>query len=95
MTGIVVLVLTWLGIIAVVSSLIPLVAILPILLYIGMLMVRRRSRNRRTATQGSAGAAAPACRLGEDRLTMLAFAGTNAAAMEPASSRKSACCMTG
>jgi adenine/guanine/hypoxanthine permease len=37
-TGIVVLVLTWLGIIAVVSSLIPIVAILPILLYIGMLI---------------------------------------------------------
>jgi adenine/guanine/hypoxanthine permease len=37
-TGIVVLVLTWLGIIAVVSALIPLVAILPILLYIGMLI---------------------------------------------------------
>src|SRR6202142_1519038 len=37
-TGIVVLVLTWLGIIAVISALIPVVAILPILLYIGMLI---------------------------------------------------------
>jgi AGZA family xanthine/uracil permease-like MFS transporter len=37
-TGIVVLVLTWLGIIAVLSALIPVVAILPILLYIGMLI---------------------------------------------------------
>jgi adenine/guanine/hypoxanthine permease len=37
-TGIIVLVLTWFGIIAVVSSLIPVVAILPILLYIGMLI---------------------------------------------------------
>ena len=37
-TGIVVLVLTWFGIIAVVSALIPVVAILPILLYIGMLI---------------------------------------------------------
>ena len=37
-TGIIVLVLTWFGIIAVVSALIPLVAILPILLYIGMLI---------------------------------------------------------
>ena len=38
MTGIVVLVLTWFGIIAVISALIPVVAILPILLYIGMLI---------------------------------------------------------
>ena len=37
-TGVVVLVLTWLGIVALVSSLIPVVAILPILLYIGMLI---------------------------------------------------------
>ena len=37
-TGIVVLVLTWFGIIAVMSALIPVVAILPILLYIGMLI---------------------------------------------------------
>ena len=37
-TGIIVLVLTWFGIIAVVSALIPVVAILPILLYIGMLI---------------------------------------------------------
>ena len=37
-TGIVVLVLTWFGIIAVVTRLIPVVAILPILLYIGMLI---------------------------------------------------------
>ena len=38
MTGIAVLVLCWLGIIAVFSSAIPLVAISPILLYIGMLI---------------------------------------------------------
>jgi AGZA family xanthine/uracil permease-like MFS transporter len=37
-TGIMVLVLTWFGIIAVMSALIPVVAILPILLYIGMLI---------------------------------------------------------
>lgn len=37
-TGISVLVLTWFGIIAVMSALIPVVAILPILLYIGMLI---------------------------------------------------------
>ena len=37
-TGAMVLVLTWLGIVALVSSLIPVVAILPILLYIGMLI---------------------------------------------------------
>ena len=37
-TGIVVLVLTWLGIIALLSAIIPVVAILPILLYIGMLI---------------------------------------------------------
>jgi AGZA family xanthine/uracil permease-like MFS transporter len=37
-TGIIVLVLTWFGIIAVISALIPVVAILPILLYIGMLI---------------------------------------------------------
>jgi AGZA family xanthine/uracil permease-like MFS transporter len=37
-TGIMVLVLTWLGIVALASSLIPVVAILPILLYIGMLI---------------------------------------------------------
>jgi len=37
-TGVMVLVLTWLGIAALVSSLIPVVAILPILLYIGMLI---------------------------------------------------------
>jgi AGZA family xanthine/uracil permease-like MFS transporter len=37
-TGVVVLVLSWLGIIAVLSALIPVVAILPILLYIGMLI---------------------------------------------------------
>jgi AGZA family xanthine/uracil permease-like MFS transporter len=37
-TGIVVLVITWLGILSVISSLIPLVAIAPILLYIGMLI---------------------------------------------------------
>jgi adenine/guanine/hypoxanthine permease len=38
MTGVIVLVLTWFGIIAVISALIPVVAILPILLYIGMLI---------------------------------------------------------
>ncbi len=37
-TGIVVLALTWFGIIALLSALIPVVAILPILLYIGMLI---------------------------------------------------------
>ena len=37
-TGIVMLVLTWFGIIALLSALIPVVAILPILLYIGMLI---------------------------------------------------------
>jgi AGZA family xanthine/uracil permease-like MFS transporter len=37
-TGVMVLVLTWLGIVALASSLIPVVAILPILLYIGMLI---------------------------------------------------------
>ncbi len=37
-TGVMVLLLTWLGIVALVSSLIPVVAILPILLYIGMLI---------------------------------------------------------
>jgi AGZA family xanthine/uracil permease-like MFS transporter len=37
-TGVMVLVLTWFGIAALVSSLIPVVAILPILLYIGMLI---------------------------------------------------------
>jgi len=37
-TGLVVLVLTWFGIIALISAIIPVVAILPILLYIGMLI---------------------------------------------------------
>ena len=37
-TGILVLVLTWFGIMALISALIPVVAILPILLYIGMLI---------------------------------------------------------
>ncbi len=37
-TGVVVLLLTWFGIIAVLSALIPVIAILPILLYIGMLI---------------------------------------------------------
>ena len=37
-TGIVVLVLTWFGVIALLSAIIPVVAILPILLYIGMLI---------------------------------------------------------
>jgi adenine/guanine/hypoxanthine permease len=37
-TGVVVLVLSWLGIIALLSAIIPVVAILPILLYIGMLI---------------------------------------------------------
>jgi AGZA family xanthine/uracil permease-like MFS transporter len=37
-TGVMVLALTWLGIAALVSSLVPLIAILPILLYIGMLI---------------------------------------------------------
>jgi AGZA family xanthine/uracil permease-like MFS transporter len=37
-TGIMVLVLTWLGVVALMLALIPLVAILPILLYIGMLI---------------------------------------------------------
>ena len=37
-TGIVVLLLCWFGIIAVLSAIIPVVAILPILLYIGMLI---------------------------------------------------------
>ena len=37
-TGLVMLVLTWFGIIAVISAFIPVVAILPILLYIGMLI---------------------------------------------------------
>lgn len=38
MTGVMILVLTWFGIMSLVSSLIPVVAILPILLYIGMLI---------------------------------------------------------
>ena len=38
MTGLVVLVLTWSGIIALLSAIIPVIAILPILLYIGMLI---------------------------------------------------------
>ncbi len=37
-TGVMVLVLSWLGIVALISTLIPVVAILPILLYIGMLI---------------------------------------------------------
>ena len=37
-TGLIILVLTWFGIIALISSIIPVVAILPILLYIGMLI---------------------------------------------------------
>jgi AGZA family xanthine/uracil permease-like MFS transporter len=37
-TGIVILVLTWFGIISIMTALIPVVAILPILLYIGMLI---------------------------------------------------------
>jgi AGZA family xanthine/uracil permease-like MFS transporter len=37
-TGIMILVLTWFGIVAVISAMIPVVAILPILLYIGMLI---------------------------------------------------------
>jgi AGZA family xanthine/uracil permease-like MFS transporter len=37
-TGVMVLVLSWLGIVALASSLIPVIAILPILLYIGMLI---------------------------------------------------------
>ena len=37
-TGVMVLLLTWLGIAALISSLVPVVAILPILLYIGMLI---------------------------------------------------------
>jgi AGZA family xanthine/uracil permease-like MFS transporter len=37
-TGVMVLILTWLGVVALASSLIPVVAILPILLYIGMLI---------------------------------------------------------
>jgi AGZA family xanthine/uracil permease-like MFS transporter len=37
-TGLIVLVLTWFGVIALVSAVIPVVAILPILLYIGMLI---------------------------------------------------------
>jgi adenine/guanine/hypoxanthine permease len=38
MTGLVILVLTWFGIVSVISAMIPVVAILPILLYIGMLI---------------------------------------------------------
>jgi adenine/guanine/hypoxanthine permease len=37
-TGIIILLLTWFGIVAVISAMIPVVAILPILLYIGMLI---------------------------------------------------------
>ena len=37
-TGLIILVLTWLGIVSVISAMIPVVAILPILLYIGMLI---------------------------------------------------------
>jgi AGZA family xanthine/uracil permease-like MFS transporter len=37
-TGVLILVLTWFGIVAVISAMIPVVAILPILLYIGMLI---------------------------------------------------------
>jgi AGZA family xanthine/uracil permease-like MFS transporter len=37
-TGVMVLILTWFGIVALISSIIPVVAILPILLYIGMLI---------------------------------------------------------
>ena len=38
MTGLIILVLTWFGIVSVISAMIPVVAILPILLYIGMLI---------------------------------------------------------
>ena len=38
MTGIIILILTWFGIISIMTALIPVVAILPILLYIGMLI---------------------------------------------------------
>ncbi|HEX3348730.1 MAG TPA: hypothetical protein VHS58_11580, partial [Acetobacteraceae bacterium] len=38
MTGVVILILTWFGIVAFLSAIIPVVAILPILLYIGMLI---------------------------------------------------------
>ncbi len=67
-TGMIVLVLTWFGIIALMSSLIPVVAILPILLYIGMLI---GSQAFQESPQGAragdhAGAAAADRRLGQD-----------------------------
>ena len=65
-TGIVVLVLTWLGIIAVVSALIPLVAILPILLYIGMLIGSQAFQDRPSPRAGNrAGTVAATRRMGK------------------------------
>ncbi|HEY4044488.1 MAG TPA: hypothetical protein VGM32_21955, partial [Rhodopila sp.] len=85
-TGIIVLVLTWLGIIAVISALIPVVAILPILLYIGMMIGSQ-------AFQESPHRHAPAIVLallpqlaawGKLQIdSALAAAGTNAAALGP------------
>ena len=50
-TGLMVIVLSWFGVIALLLALVPVVAISPILLYIGMLMARRRSRPRPKSTR--------------------------------------------
>ena len=93
-TGIVVLVLTWFGIIAVVSAVIPVVAILPILLYIGMLIGSQ-------AFQESPHRHAPAIVLallpqlaawGKLQIdTALNLAGTNAATVGTGQTRASGC----
>ena len=67
-TGVMVIVLSWFGIIAVMSSLIPLVAISPILLYIGMLIgaqaFQETPKKPRAGHRPGAGAAP--CRLVQD-----------------------------
>src|ERR1019366_2656696 len=94
-TGITVLVLTWFGIIALMMAVIPVVAIL---LYIGMLIGCRRSRNRRIATRRRS--CSRCCRRSPPGARCRST--TPSAPREPTrprwvtrNSRRSACCTTG
>ena len=67
-TGIMVIVLSWFGIISVLLALIPVVAISPILLYIGMLIGAQAFQEHAEAARARdrAGADAAPRRLGQD-----------------------------
>ena len=77
-TGVMVIVLSWFGIISVMSSLIPLVAISPILLYIGMLIgAQAFQETPKQPRPRESGANPEHCRLGQASGGQLARGGRN------------------